>query len=339
MDRRGKLLAGLDPSHLQGAEIGPLASPIVSRDQGRIFYIDHIDAAGLRRKYKDHDGVDQDAIVEIDAVWGENTVRDALGPDMAVDYVIASHVVEHVPDLVTWLDELASVLKPGGSIRLAVPDRRFCFDYHREASRLADVLAAHLARARRPQAREVIDFALHHAHLDLQAAWDGAAPVPAPPEPDRLSHAFDLARRALGGEYVDVHCWTFTLGSFARIMRDLGRLGLTRLACVRAFDTEVYEHEFFVILQLAGSPEVLESWNRVCDETEGEASPEPDTWPEARRRWLHRGRVVELARHETEIEDLRRQLIDARLEVAEIRHSTSWKITRPLRAAMQRLRG
>jgi predicted SAM-dependent methyltransferase len=35
--------------------------------------------------------------------------------------VIASHVIEHTPDLVTWLAEIRAILQPNGTLRLAIP--------------------------------------------------------------------------------------------------------------------------------------------------------------------------------------------------------------------------
>ena len=51
----------------------------------------------LRLRYANDPHVDVTQIVEIDAVWGEKTILDALD-DKLVDYIIASHVIEHVPD-------------------------------------------------------------------------------------------------------------------------------------------------------------------------------------------------------------------------------------------------
>ena len=330
MDRREKLLDGLDLARSEGVEIGPLASPIVSKNDGKIIYIDHADTATLKRKYADDEGVNINEIVGVDAVWGQNTIEEALGPGKRVDYIIASHVVEHVPDFIGWLGELSSILAPGGSIRLAVPDKRFCFDCRREDTRLTDLLAANLERARRPQAREIIDFALYHMHMDAVAAWDGAL-VMAPLGPDQLRQAFDMARQAVRGEYVDVHCWTFTLASFARIMEQLAHLGLTDLACVSTHDTEVYEHEFFVIMKPSDREEVVKSWRQVFEDANGAPSPEPASWPEARRRWMQDGYRSEIENYQAEIAGLRRQ-------VDEVHQSGSWRITGPLRAIVQRLR-
>ena len=41
---------------------------------------------------------------------------------LAVAAILASHVVEHVPDLVGYLNQVADILIPGGVLRLAVPE-------------------------------------------------------------------------------------------------------------------------------------------------------------------------------------------------------------------------
>ena len=161
-ERNAILRAGLDLAALRGLEIAPLAWPTVRRAEGRIRYIDHFDTETLRARYRDDPNVPTDDIVAVDALWGEQTLADCLGGE-TVDYIIASHVGEHVPDLVTWLAECDAVLAPGGELRLVLPDRRFSPDALRRDTNLTDVLAAHVLRARRPQVREVLDFLLHDA--------------------------------------------------------------------------------------------------------------------------------------------------------------------------------
>ncbi|HTK36282.1 MAG TPA: methyltransferase domain-containing protein [Caulobacteraceae bacterium] len=314
LDRREKLLLGLRTSELAGVEIGPLASPLVRREDGAILYVDHIDTAALREKYREHATVDLGAIVEVDAVWSGRTIEEALGSNGPVDYVLASHVVEHAPDLIAWLRELQSALRPGGTIRLAVPDKRFCFDYLRSETRLSDVLAAHYAHARRPQVRELIDSELHHRDVDLGDAWARRVDYDVLLEPRNLEHAFAIADRASHGEYIDVHCWAFTLFSFAAIMRQLGGLGLNGLACEYYFDTNIHEHEFFVGMIEGDQDRVVESWGAVMSALAGErAAPSAS--------------------------ELQRQLRDAQRMLADIQNSTSWRITQPLRALVERIRG
>jgi len=323
MNRVEKLLAGLDLKKAVGAEIGPLAWPIVRKSQGQVFYIDYLDHAGLRTKYADDPNVPKDEIVPIDIVAASSSAAvAALKERGGVDYVMASHVLEHVPDLVGWLRDLSEVLRPGGTIRLALPDYRFCFDFIREPSRLSDVLTAHISGAVKPQMREIVDFKLHHRETqNVTALWDGT-------HDRRLvdSNDFERARKAaLKGEaeYVDVHCWTLTLGIFAQIMADLCRMGLVRLQCVHGFDAEVYEHEFVVVMSLAEPKQALDSWIAVIKETSGPQDDDVLNWPEARRRWL---------------EEARSEAMGLRLQLEDMRQSTSWRITAPLRRLREMLR-
>ncbi|MPW20588.1 methyltransferase domain-containing protein [Paraburkholderia sp. CNPSo 3157] len=91
-----------------------------------------------RRFSSKHDAgnpsVDVDKIVETDAIWGKRTLAETL--KRPVDFIVASHVIEHVPDLITWLRELSHALRPGGQVRLAIPDKRFTFDLLRRETEL-----------------------------------------------------------------------------------------------------------------------------------------------------------------------------------------------------------
>ena len=53
----------------------------------------------LRRWYAINDTVNVDDIVEVDHVWGDQTLAECVGATGAYDYLVASHVIEHVPDL------------------------------------------------------------------------------------------------------------------------------------------------------------------------------------------------------------------------------------------------
>ena len=58
LERRQKILAGLDVSRCRGVEIDPLHAPIVSKRDGNVLYVDHTDADTLRRKYANNPTVD-----------------------------------------------------------------------------------------------------------------------------------------------------------------------------------------------------------------------------------------------------------------------------------------
>jgi SAM-dependent methyltransferase len=173
LTRRNKMLAGLDIRRMSGIEIGPLDKPLISKSEGNVLYVDHADAALLRDSYKNDSKVNTDNIVEIDGIWGDNTLSAAIGSDKRFDYVVASHVVEHVPDLISCLEEIHAVLKQDGSLRLTVPDKRYTFDYDRDPSKLCDVLDAYIRKARAPLPRMILDFCLAQRCVDVVEAWKG----------------------------------------------------------------------------------------------------------------------------------------------------------------------
>ena len=247
MNRREKLLCNIDVARCLGVEIGALCRPLITHQDGHVFYVDHADTATLRQKYRTDPDVDVDALVDVDAVWGERPLAEVL--EQRVDYIVASHVVEHVPDLISWLGELASILRPGGEIRLAVPDRRFTFDYLRRETQLSDVVYAHMMRARMPLPHIVLDYVMNVVKVDGSAAWDGSLRAETLERHHSLAHAIACAAQARDGVYHDVHCWVFTPSTFADLMIDLARNELAVFECTRFFDTASMTIEFFVGLK------------------------------------------------------------------------------------------
>jgi predicted SAM-dependent methyltransferase len=60
--------------------------------------------------------------------------------DNTLDFVIANHVLEHVTDPIGSIAEWHRILKPGGILLMAVPDKRFTFDKDRERTRLSHLI-------------------------------------------------------------------------------------------------------------------------------------------------------------------------------------------------------
>ncbi len=268
MNRKENLLFGLDIQHACGIEIGALASPVVSKQEGTILYVDYADTNVLRDRYKSDPNVDISKIVTVDAVWGEKSLGESINGE-SVDYVIASHVIEHVPDFVTWLNELHSVLDKHGQVRLAIPDKRYSFDYLRQESRLSDILSAYVVRARVPQPREILDFCLNKVSIDTAAAWRNEIDIAKLTREFTYEGAMWLAHDVINhGTYHDVHCWVFTPHSFATLCHKLARFNLLKLACHRFVDTARNELEFFVALKdTADQREVVESWAAMVKAT------------------------------------------------------------------------
>ena len=265
--RRDKLLVNLDVGKLQGLEIGALGKPLVRPDEGPVIFVDYADTATLREKHKNDPTVIAADIVEVDAVWGSQTLQQCIGAQRKVDYVLASHVIEHVPDLIAWLAEISAILKPGGAVRLAIPDRRYTFDILRPESRIYDVIDAYLRHARAPLPRAILELNNLAREVDCREAWDGPLNVrrlrPLGNPADGIAQARDTLAN---GTYYDTHCWVFTPVSFAELCAGMAELGLLDLACAYYFETPRNELEFFVgMAPGVGQEAIVASWRGMRD--------------------------------------------------------------------------
>jgi SAM-dependent methyltransferase len=254
-DRRARLLGDRDPDQLRGLEIGPSHAPLIAKDAGPVRYVDYALTDALRRNLISAT-VSPDQLVEVDIAWGDNRLKDAVGG--TVDYVVASHVIEHAPDLVGWLAEIRQVLEPGGLLGLAIPDRRFTFDLLRPESTLGEMVEAHLLGYRRPSIRQVFDSYERTRPVDLAQAWTtDLTRTLAPVAAKRLS-AFDLVRDLQDGRYVDSHCWVFTPASFLDQLDAMLALGWLDYRIEHFHPTEAGDLEFHVRLVAVEGGEGIE---------------------------------------------------------------------------------
>lgn len=65
-------------------------------------------------------------------------------PDESFDYLLSSHVLEHMPDTIRTLNEWARVLKPDGVLVLILPHADRTFDRHRQKTRLDHHIRDHV---------------------------------------------------------------------------------------------------------------------------------------------------------------------------------------------------
>jgi len=257
MLRSEKILSQVNLPREIGVELGPLTKPIVPRTAGTIYYADHRSTAELRRKYAEHGQkglVDLDALAEVDLVVADQTLREALGDRAPVDYVVASHVIEHLPDPITWLREIAECLREGGHLCLAIPDKRFTFDHFRRCSATRELVECHLRRETQPTVGQVFDHVARAAQVDPSEIWRGKVGARVPIDGHTPTRALELARQvAAAPAYHDVHCTVYTPHSFCEILRDLMELDLVPYDVAAFEPTARGDAEFFATLRKRGN--------------------------------------------------------------------------------------
>jgi SAM-dependent methyltransferase len=250
--RRARVLQDLDPSVGRGLEIGPLFSPVVSKDEADVCYVDVYPTPVLRDVYADNHGLPFEDFVDVDCALEQDGEIRSLSAATAAhgpfDWVVASHVIEHVPDVISWLADVADVLVDDGRLVLAVPDRRFCFDACRPATTVGEMLLAHHNGDTKPSVRAIFDHYSSAVSISASDAWSGM------PGDVRRIHDLDYTRGQLrksleDGQYVDCHVWLFTPASFVEQLSVLAELGHLDFVVESMEATAVGDMEFHVTLR------------------------------------------------------------------------------------------
>jgi len=119
----------------EGLEIGALHEPEKVPRGARVRYVDWKPLEELRRSYPE---LRDRELVEVHIV--DDGSRLGSVADASQDFVIAAHVIEHLEDPIGALVNYLRVLKYGGVIFLAIPDKRHTFDKDRPVTRAEHLL-------------------------------------------------------------------------------------------------------------------------------------------------------------------------------------------------------
>ncbi|NOS87077.1 MAG: class I SAM-dependent methyltransferase [Methylococcaceae bacterium] len=184
---REELLTYLvNPVTQKGVEIGALNNPIVKPTNGDIKFIDYTDTDTLKLKHQAYsDRVNK--MVNVDYVWsGSGSLAEIVGDRHCFDYFIASHVIEHVPNMLGWFRGINEVLKHGGIFNLAIPDKRYTFDVNCPLSTVGQLVEADLLLYHIPSIRQMFDHTYYAKNIIPGAIWGGAVDVKALPHTRQL---------------------------------------------------------------------------------------------------------------------------------------------------------
>jgi len=110
-----------------GIEIGGLNYPLMVKPGVVVKYLDRVSV-------DDHVNIlteiSKDDVVRVDIIDDGETL--ATIEDNSQDFVIGNHFIEHTRNPILAIKNALRVLKQGGVIFMAIPDKRYTFDFNRE---------------------------------------------------------------------------------------------------------------------------------------------------------------------------------------------------------------
>jgi len=227
-------------------EIGPLDKPILDRELCDVSYVDVLDDKGLREKYESNEFVVIDNICSVDIVLGEDRLSDRVKAK-SVDFIVASHVFEHLPNPIGFLEDCAAILTPEGVVSLALPDKRYSFDYARRETCFPDWIAAYAEDVRWPSAPQIADHMAHVRRVKPEQLWQGYY------GPFQLYHSQEELLRVLSDKLcnralLDCHLWVFSDAGCLSLVDQANRFLDSPFRDIALIETEYGEMEFFLHL-------------------------------------------------------------------------------------------
>lgn len=264
-DRKGKLLQGIRKEQT-GLKIGPSHSPIVAKRHGYcVESVDWLSEDELKEHYKNA-GVNLEEIEPVDYIWKGGSYYELIRKDNYYDYIIASHMIEHSTNFCGFLNDCSKLLKQNGILRLAVPDKRYCFDHYRMTTGLAEVVDNAYIPDRLQSVGNVVEYFMNVVKRKGSLSWDKPfLPIVNGVMNHRTKDftfvhdrdtALDGMKRVGKGEYIDIHHYVFTPASFELLIYDLRLLEMIDLKITHMWDTK--GNEFIVTLQ---KTEEKSEWN------------------------------------------------------------------------------
>ncbi len=241
----------------RGLEIAPFFRPTLLKKGYNISYTDYATAEELIKKHQHLPIAQQIAAdtVELDFIWVPGTDLNKCAP-MLFDYAIASHVIEHVPNVIGWLSQILSVLKVGGVLSLAVPNKHFTFDAYRPETHVNEMIDAWLRNQSIPSPAQIYDMLSNSADVppDHSMPFNEGIPFESLPRNYTDQQALEFAIYSYTtGTYLDIHCSVFTPESLRALLLKINELGLLNVSISEPISRG---SEFFIKLKKLGEPRI-----------------------------------------------------------------------------------
>ena len=222
-------------------EIGPFTAPLLGGEG--VFYADILSTEELHERAKQL-GLDQEKIPRIDYVVTANGLSAICEK---FDSVVSSHVIEHQPDLISHLNQVAELLNDGGRYFLLIPDHRYCFDHFQTRSSSIDLVNAFQERRSRHTVKALLEHWTNTTHNIAVDHWSGnhGTVTGLNSEVVARTDAYQKDENA----YIDCHAWYFTPKSWTEVISELSALGLIGFEIEFLQETQSNDLEFYSVLR------------------------------------------------------------------------------------------
>lgn len=244
----------------QGLEIGASFNPIAPKKSGyHIEVLDYLGRDELLQKYKGQPSTPdhiEELVEEVDYVWRGERYADLVKHHY--DFIISSHLMEHVPDMIGHINDCCEILNDGGVYSLAIPDKRYGFDVMRKETTAQDAIGR--IGMTRYTDEMVVSYVTGVVKNGGEISWGKLCakrefrPVYSEEETERI-------KKNPGALDLDIHASVFSPGSFAAMMDELYRRGLIHMPLVFV-DEDTEYGEFYAVFKKGAGAEEKESFRK-----------------------------------------------------------------------------
>ena len=239
---REELAKALDG--LKTLEIGPFTKPLL--DHANVRYADVLSQVELIDRAEKL-GHAANKVPFIDFVTRSGSLDEI---DQKFELIFSSHNIEHQPDPIGHLKQVAALLEDGGVFAMLVPDRRYCFDALLPNSKISDLIVAHAERRTRHTIGSIIEHRAMTTHNNTGRHWQEGVTQSYRPLDARKVAAAVAEFEASQGAYIDVHAWQFEPLAFADIIGSLINLEYIPFKTISCRGPVRGRNEFTVELRL-----------------------------------------------------------------------------------------
>lgn len=236
-------------------EFGPLTRCLLDKKRYKnYFFADIRSTEEVKKLYSGNEylkrtgiKVDIKDVIEIDYVI-KGSYKETFKGVEKFDYIIVSHVLEHIPNLLNFFIDLQNILKKGGEIIILYPDRRYCFDHFRTDSKFSEIY--HLWRENKflPYS-QILDFYSNVIPENRpQVFWTRniLKDFESKGSEKKDIEIYEKARKGIIED--DIHYWPFSDFAFLKFLYDCKRYKIFPFSLRKFIPTQENTQQFLVIL-------------------------------------------------------------------------------------------